>query len=237
MKTEDMLLIGVLIIVGIVVMKFVYWTVGRDFRKWARYQQDPEFRQQEIVRLNGVLEQDPQDAASWLLRAQLWHMSGEHAKALEDTRKYLTLKSNDSEGWAELCECALSLNEADVAVEAADKAIELDSTYIDYHALRLRAALLANDLERASKELAEWKELDSKRVAAGDQSKSIFKSDVRHFGDLVSDPALIAYEAAIADRQGDNVAAHRLVEKMQQEHADVWSVLRENDPLLAKLDM
>lgn len=236
MSTEHLLFLALALAAGLLMMKYIYWQIGWHLRERAELEQNPEKRQEKIQELSYLLAQKPADAEALLFRATLLYRHGEHAAAADDLQKYLALKPKDAEGWAELSECRILLGDAAAAEDAARRAIELDPQYADYRMLRLRSCLLAKRLENAQEELAEWTKLDEARVNRPEEPRSWFSPPKQiPEGEIVSDPALKIYGAAIRLAAGDSAAAAAILRDVRTTHADYLDLLLQTDPLLKNL--
>lgn len=213
MENHLLAMLAVLLVGGMLFYYFVCWTVRRGLRDRARAYYEPEFREAEVARLSAAIDaagaagrNDASVAPLWQRRAELHYYAGRMAAAAADARAYLALAPDDPEGWAELAEYALASGAAAEALSAARAALakrERD----DYHALALRACLWLGDLAGAADELARWEALDQARVANPPTPHrwSLFAQMPK--AEIVTDPAVAFYRAALLARRGDDAGA------------------------------
>lgn len=234
--SQKLVWIAFALIFGIIVLKFIYWKIGRSMQELQRMAEDPDFRREKIAQIGAFLEQHPNDTEARLRRADLYRREGDFVKAASDLRLYLEGKPADAEGWAELAECAILLHEKHDALNAAQKARALDPEYADYSALCLRAHLLLGNLEAAQKDWERWADLDRQRCARPEPQRTWFSSQLPP-GEVVTDPALTVYAAELLLRRGERDAARVRLEQLRAENPDYLADLFALDPLLKDLSL
>lgn len=237
MQSEHLIWLAIVLIVGIIGLKYVYWRIARSMNELQRMAEDPEFRREKLQALESYLEKNPGDGDARLRRADLWRREGDYSRAASDLRLYLEKKPEDSEGWAELAECAILLHEKHEALTASEKARALDPNYSDYCAISLRAHLLSNNLEAALIDWERWAELDRERCQRKPSRGMSGWLGGRQLplGDPVPDPALAIYRAELYLRKGEHDAARKMLEPVRNENAETLQLITQNDPLLKDL--
>jgi len=236
MDSEKLVWTAFALIFGIIILKFVYWRINRGMAELQRLAEDPEFRKEKLADLEAYLNENPGDTDARLRRADLWRREGDFSRAASDLRLYLQMKPEDAEGWAELAECAIVLQDKHEALAAAEKARGLDPAYADYCALNLRAHLLAGNLEAAQLDWQRWAELDRQRCLCPEAPRSWF-SPPRQLppAEVVEDPALAVYQAALLLRQGEREKAREKLAPVRAENPDYLEEVLRLDPLLKEI--
>lgn len=236
MQTEQLVFLALAIFAGMLLMKYIYWSIGRKFTELARYENDPQARHARISELDGIIAREPQNAEALLERATLLGHDRDFTRATHDLEKYLELAPEDSAGWGELAECCLQTGHAVRAREAAEHAIALDGCYTDFRRLRLRALLLENELPQAGDELDIWRDLEHKRLEAGAGTKPLYAPYAGiPPGPARPDPALRLYEAALLWRRGERPAAGQIRQELRETAAEYLESTLESDPVLANM--
>ncbi len=235
--SDKLVWLALVLIFGIVVVKFVYWKIGQSMEEMQRLAEDPVARREKLQQLDGYLELNPTDTEARLRRADLWRREGDFLKAASDLRVYLEQKPDDAEGWAELAECAILLHDKHEALAAAAKAQALDPAYADYWAIGLRAHLLAGNLDAAETEWKRWDEIDRARCLK-DMPRSggwLIPAAQRMPAEIVRDPALTVYEAELLLRRGERERARDCLAALREENPDYLDLVLRQDPLLKDL--
>jgi tetratricopeptide (TPR) repeat protein len=133
----------------------VYHTLG------ALYQQEAETPQNRAERsrlyneaINKYLESarlDTTYAPAWKDMAALYALDKSRgADAARAYLRYVDLKPKDPDGYLGLAEAALKINQSKTALEAAQKAYDLDSTKVETRLVLARAAFQEKDKPRAA---------------------------------------------------------------------------------------
>lgn len=230
MNTQVLILVGLLLVAGMLFIKYVYWTIGKDLQEYARYESDPQARSEKISELGELIARGSGGKEALLQRANLYCYDENYAAAAVDLRAYLALAGEDSEGWAELGQCCILINEIEEAYEAAKKAIELDPEYADYRRLMIRCELLLARFDDAGATLRKWKELDGKRLRRKDaqQFSQQFPGIEKH-----ADYSIGVYEAALLQSLGQKDQARVLIDSLKEQYPQELGYLLENDAALS----
>lgn len=236
MQTEQLVFLALAIFAGMLLMKYIYWQIGRKFAELARYENDPQERRARIDELDGIIAQEPENAEALLERATLLGRERDFSRAAHDLEKYLELAPEDCAGWGELAECCLQTGHAARAREAIEHAIALDGNYTDFRRLRLRALFLENELPQAGDELDIWRDLEHKRLEAGAGTRPLYAPYAGIApGPARPDPALRLYEAALLWRKGERPAAAELLRELREDAAEYLESALESDPVLVDM--
>ena len=107
-----------------------------------------------IVQFNQAIDLNDLNPESFLLRGLCWHAMGETKKAVEDLSQAIILDNEYVAAYQQLGYIYLVGQAADRAIEAFDKAIELDPTNAEVYVNRGTAKCMNNDKEGAN---ADWK--------------------------------------------------------------------------------
>lgn len=191
-------------------------------RQRARLELDATYRAEYLAKLDSILVARPDDAKARRARADLRWFEGNYGGVIEDLVVYLQHSPRDDTAWAELAEALLLQNQAQEALEAAKKAVELDPEYEDYRVLQTRSAFRAGTWEEVEKSLQAWQKLDERRLSTPRRSLPPGWPSVPRS----SHPLLPLYQAALLVQQ------HRLEEAQK-----VFKEAYEKNPAVVEEEM
>ncbi len=221
-----MVIVGLLLLVGMLLVKYVLWSAGKEFDDLSQAANDPEVRHEKIKEISEMINSGRFKPRAYLQRSHLYFFDADYNSAAMDLRLYLELVRDDSEGWAELAECCIRTGSSEEAQNAAVRAVELDPKYSDYRLLLARARLFNGDNEKARDELDAWREISLEKIPLLKEEEIIKR---------VQDQTaawMNLYGAAISLVEGRKDVARSLTEKLRGFDIDLYSYDLENDPVL-----
>lgn len=233
MQTEHLILLALLLAAGMLFYRYVWWRIGRELDERALLAHDPQARQKKLEELERLLASNPADEQTLLLKSTLLFFDKNFSASADTLEEYLRLRPEDWEGWAELAECRMRKGEGEAALQAARKSLDANAGNCDYLCLCLRARLLVGDYTGARKDLQDWKVQDRQRVEHPIVPHRWSQQYQMPKPEIVEDPAVRLYEAALLYREGECARAKSILSELENDNPEYLTETIAEDPLLS----